>query len=362
MYATILIDVQTGKPVDVLPDRSAKTFAAWLTAHPGVQVICRDRAGAYAEGARTGAPEAVQVADRWHLWHNLGQAVERTVATCRDALRPEPPTATPPAPNATSKARAAPRLADSPLAVRTRQRHHDIHQLIAAGLGVKAIARRLQLAIGTVRRFARAATPDTLLAVHHSRHRGLDEHADYLRGQLAAGNGNAVELHRLLQTRGYPGSCRTVREYVAELRRAPDQPIPPAVGKAATVREATCWIMTDPANLNTTDTQKLHTILARSPVLQALAGHVRTFATMMRHLRGHQLPAWIDAVLADDLPHLHSFVTGVRYDLDAVTAGLTLPYSSGKVEGAVNRVKTIKRQMYGRANFDLLRRRILLTR
>ncbi|GAA4260871.1 hypothetical protein GCM10022255_091280 [Dactylosporangium darangshiense] len=153
----LIIDVQTGRPVDVLPDRSAKTFAEWLIAHPGVQVICRDRAGAYAEGARTGAPMAVQVADRWHLWHNLGQAVERTVAACRDALRPEPPFATPPAPTA-SEARAVPRLADSPLAVRTRQRHHDIHEFLAAGLGVKAIARRLQLAIGTVRRFARAAT------------------------------------------------------------------------------------------------------------------------------------------------------------------------------------------------------------
>jgi transposase len=82
---------------------------------------------------------------------------------------------------------------------------------------------------------------------------------------------------------------------------------------------------------------------------------------MMLQLRGQRLEQWMAAVEADDLPELHSFVTGLRRDQDAVTAGLTLPHSSGKVEGHVNRIKMIKRQMYGRAKPDLLRKRILLT-
>jgi transposase len=89
--------------------------------------------------------------------------------------------------------------------------------------------------------------------------------------------------------------------------------------------------------------------------------HVRDFALMMLQLRGQRLEQWMAAVEADDLPELHSFVTGLRRDQDAVTAGLTLPHSSGKVEGHVNRIKMIKRQMYGRAKPDLLRKRILLT-
>jgi transposase len=117
--------------------------------------------------------------------------------------------------------------------------------------------------------------------------------------------------------------------------------------------------MTDPANLDPDDKTRLDAICDRSPAIKALADHVRDFATMMRKLAGHDLPQWIKRVEDDPLPGLHTFTNGVKRDLAAVTAGLTLPWSSGPVEGQVNRIKMIKRQMYGRANLDLLRRRIL---
>jgi transposase len=151
-----------------------------------------------------------------------------------------------------------------------------------------------------------------------------------------------------------------LRKYLRTLRAAsPDQDrdAPP---KPPSVRRVTGWIMSDPANLEPGTQHRLDAVLAASPPLAALAGHVRAFAAMMCQLRGTQLESWITAVTSDDLPALHSFVTGLRRDHDAVTAGLTLHWSSGPVEGHVNRIKMLKRQMFGRAKHDLLRKRVLL--
>jgi transposase len=119
--------------------------------------------------------------------------------------------------------------------------------------------------------------------------------------------------------------------------------------------------MTDPPNMDETDQRRLDAILAASSHVAALAGHVRDFATMLCSRRGQDLEAWMAAVDGDDQPALQSFVVGLRRDQDAVTAGLTLPWNSGMVEGHVNRLKMIKRQRFGRAKPDLLRKRVLLT-
>jgi transposase len=119
--------------------------------------------------------------------------------------------------------------------------------------------------------------------------------------------------------------------------------------------------MTDPRNLTADDAADLKEIRASCPELDAATHHVRDFATMMRELQGAQLPAWMERVLADDLPALHSLINGLSRDIDAVTAGLSTPWSSGQVEGQVTRAKLLKRQGFGRANLNFLRKRVLLT-
>jgi transposase len=157
VYGTVLIDIESRRPVDVLPERSAESFRAWLDAHPGVEIICRDRGGCYAEGAAAGAPLATQVADRWHLWQDLAEAVERAAVRHRSCLREPPPErgSTP-----ELQVPAAPPAAEAGLAARTRARHAEVHAALARGLTITKVSRTLRLERKTVRRYATAATAD----------------------------------------------------------------------------------------------------------------------------------------------------------------------------------------------------------
>jgi len=133
------------------------------------------------------------------------------------------------------------------------------------------------------------------------------------------------------------------------------------LGQDRRARQITRWLLSQPEHLQLDERDQLAAVQDRCPHLDALAGHVRSFAEMMTGRRGEQqLEDWLTAVEADDQPRLHSFAAGIRNDQQAVTNGLTLPYSSGKVEGNVNKIKMLKRQMYGRAGFALLRKRVIL--
>lgn len=345
-YGTVLVDMVTRRPVDVLAGRSAPVLAQWLTAHPGARVICRDRASAYADAAATAAPHAVQVADRWHLWTNLVEATEKCVITHRGCLRD---------PAAGTAGLAAASL-DSKLNRRIQDRYAAVQDLVSAGTTYHAISRQLGLGRNTVKRYARAASVTELLE-RAARPANLDEFKPYLHQRFAEGHTRPSRLFEEISARGYTGSFPNVRDYVRRLRiwvaAGPGQLLPPSV------REVTRWITCHPAALEPSDHDRLHTVLGRCPELSALHDRVREFAVMMTSRHGHQLDPWLTAAQAVDLPGLASFVAGVRHDHAAVTAALTLPWSSGTVEGHVNRIKMLKRQMYGRASIDLLRKRVI---
>jgi transposase len=366
-YGTLLVDVETRRPVDILDDRSADSFADWLKARPGAEVICRDRSGLYSEGGTRGAPQAVQVADRWHLWHNLAEAVERAVSRHREHLpaavaAPDPaaaPAEPEPEPEPEPPADVA-RPRTGRIARRTRDRHAAVHQMLASGRNYREIARDLCLSRNTVRPFAHAASPEELLVNDGTGRQPSiqDEHAAYLRERWNSGCTNAAQLWTELRDRGYQGGPTYVRQYLARFRgNAAPEPKP----KVPKVKAVTSWIMTSPGNLADADKAGLAAILAASPELAAVAESVRAFAVIMNKRQGRKLlDPWMTAADATGEPALRSFVTGLRADQDAVTNGLSLRWSSGSVEGHVNRIKMLKRQMYGRAGPDLLRRRILL--
>jgi transposase len=151
-------------------------------------------------------------------------------------------------------------------------------------------------------------------------------------------------LHGELIAENASVTYQMVRAHITTLRAAPPQAPPPP-----TVRRVTGWLTRHPATLSEDERTALKDVLARCPELDAAAGHVRGFGEILTRRFGSTLPEWIDAVDASQLPGLTSFALHLLRDLDTVTAGLTLHWSSGGTEGAVNRIKKIKRQLYGRA-------------
>ncbi|MEE1836284.1 ISL3 family transposase [Streptomyces sp. SP17KL33] len=367
-YATILVDMTTRRPVDVLADRTAHTFAAWLREHPEVSVVCRDRAGSFRDGAHAGAPQARQVADTWHLLHNLAEAVERVVGRHRADLR-EPLTVR--ANQDDTRPPAGVRHAalgeldvhgrQRPLVARTRERHQPIHERIERGDSLRAIARELRLSRGTVLRFARAADVEQLLVAATNRPSVIDDYRLYLHHRWMEGCTNAAALTREIQQLGYRGDIDTVRHRLRPYRTGTiptDAPLP-----HLTVRRVTDWIMHRPEHLTETERKCLGELCERSPALTTTTEYARRLAAMVRERRREHLA--LDVRLADvrldGQRELRTLAAGIRRDRAAVLAALTTPFTSGAVEGNVTRIKLLKRQMYGRANFDLLRRRILLS-
>ncbi len=336
-HATVLIDAVTHRRVEVLPDRHAATVAAWLREHPGVQVVCRDGSAAYAEAIHHGAPDAMQVSDRWHLWHNLARAVEKTVVAHSRCWHTGPPR--------TITAREE----------RTRSRHAAVHTLLDEGVGLLECTRRLGWALNTVKHYARAASAQALQRPPQYRRTLVDPYREHLRRRLAAEP--AVAVTRLLaeiREQGYPGSATLLVRYLNQGRADPVR-TPPSP------RRLVGWLMSRPEQLPDHRRRHLDDLVASCPQLTALAARIRAFAALLTGHHGEDLDAWITTVRDDDLPAVHAFAHGLDTDHDAVVAGLTLPYSNGPTEGVITTVKLIKRQMYGRAGFPLLRQRILLS-
>jgi transposase len=349
-YATVLIDMDSGKVIDLLPDREAATFRAWLQAHPGAAVICRDRGGGYAEGAREGAPGAVQVADRWHLWHNLCEHAVKEAARHAGCLKdpgPEP-----------GPAAGRPEAGEAGLAARTRLRYGQVQALRTEGKGIMAIMKETGWAKDTVRRYARAASADELITAPPApRPSLLGEHGAYLRQRWEQGCTSGRTLHAEVTARGYAGTYATVSAFLRPLRKP--RPAPPSGPRP---RDVARWLLSKPGSLTGEEQASLSQARERCPHLDALHGHVRGFARLMQDRAGEaRLDDWLAAAEASGLPSLLSFAHGIRIDHAAVLSGLSLPWSSGKVEGTVNKLKLLKRQMYGHASLALLKQRLILT-
>jgi transposase len=381
-YGTVLIDLERRRPLALLPDREAKTFALWLQAHPGVGVITRDRSKAYADGARQGAPEAIQVADRFHLLQNLAEALDQVFNAHGNALEAVN-AALRQAPVAQSDGTVALPVPPPPLPRTARELAHQrqarrlaLHQQIWAlhqqGWPGWAIAQQLGIGKNTVYRYRRMETlPERKRRTDRGRSI-LTPYTPYLLERWNAGCRDAVRLFRELQPRGYAGSYVTVARYTQRLRQAQGQPprqrrprqtLPPVAAPAAphlTARRATWLVLRRPERQDEDEAAQLAQLRAQHPEVATAIALAQDFVWLVRERQPDQLDPWLAQAAESPLVPLQRFAKGLRDDYDAVKAGITLPWSNGPVEGHINRLKMLKRQMFGRAKLDLLQQRFLL--
>ena len=387
-YGTIVVDLERSDVIDLLPDRDADTVAAWLKARPGIEVVGRDRSAAYAEAATKGASQAEQVADRWHLLKNLREAVERLlerhstiVGAALKAIvtptEPPPDAAVPETGAATSPVELSPpRPSGGPLPESPRpqaepskrqeriDRFERVHELHRRGLSAVRIARELGLSRRSVFRYLRRETCPAW-GLGGSRRARLDGDREWIDARLAEGLTNAAELHRRLTERGFRGSYGSVYQFVtkrlaaAGKRRDRRNAAEPPVPARPSARQLSFEWARRAEKRKPAEEARLEAIRARSTELAAALDLADGFAALIRKRSPETLGQWLARGESSPDPDLRRFAEGIRRDEAAVQAAVTATWSNGPVEGHVNRLKTIKRQMYGRAGFVLLRARVL---
>ena len=389
-YGTIVVDLERHQVIDLLPDRQVETVSTWLAAHPTIEVVSRDRSPAYAEAATRGAPQARQVADRFHLVKNAREVLERylgryraVVAQAAVAAPPDPsPDAAPlpPAADAAPAVRPRPLRAarrEQPQAVARRTERQAqitaIRAAHAAGMSIRAIARTYGMSPTTIRTYIRLSSDPTSseAVVAHAQQRPscLDPFKPYLEERWAAGVHNAHQLWEELVARGFRGSKTTVRDVVATWRTTPAPrgrwasrvgPLgaPPRVQRY-TVRQTMWLLVADSTTWTTRDRAYLRELFRLLPDLLVVQTLILGFLAMVQNRITTALQPWLRVMAQCGYPDLQVFGAGLARDVDAVTAALEIDWSNGMVEGQVNRLKMVKRTMFGRAGFALLRQRML---
>lgn len=390
-YGTVLVDLEKHRPVDLLSGRTAEAFAAWLRDHPGVEIISRDGGGSYADGGRQGAPTAIQVADRFHLLVNIGEVVERVLsrkhaclkeaAVALDRMTAESSEAE------AENASASPMTVEMPPEQPTRyelrkqvrrarrmERYEAVVALHSQGASLRAISRQVGVSRTTVRRFIRAeAFPER--AARPKRATILSRYEPYLRGRWTAGVRNAYTLWREIRDQGFPGSASLVRRFLAAWRdtpgrrgptprRASTQCSPPTLPapqptRVLSPRQAKWLLLRHADDLDQDELAYRDQLIEVSEEVRAAKRLSDDFGRIVRERDRPGLAAWLETAERSDLPEFRGFTTTLRRDLQAVEAALAYRWSNGQTERQINRLKLLKRQMYGRASLDLLRRRFI---
>jgi transposase len=390
-YGTLLVNIETSKPLDLLPDRTAEAVMPWLSTHPEIQVASRDRASAYADAVKRALPHAIQVADRYHLIQNLREHLQRLLDRKRTCLpfvedtpvsaKEEPPGAQGPPPPQPPQAVPEADLSNLISAERKQlisrnkrlARYEEVMALHRAGHSQREISRQLHLSRNTVQRYISAPGFPERAEGSGRRRSGtskLDPYLPFLREQWDAGNHTCAHLFHLVKARGYTGCESLLRmrlsAWRAELPKQRWRGNPPrprlfrqAKQRRLSARAASFLMILSPEKLTAKQKQQLEQMWQASSDLFIVYHLSQDFITLLKERQAETLNEWLKCAKASCVAELARFANGIYRDYAAVYAACSLPFSNGITEGHVNRLKFLKRQMFGRAQLDLLRIKVL---
>jgi transposase len=371
-YGTLVVDLQQHRVIDLLLERTSTVVATWLKQHPSVEIVTRDRSTEYAAGITEGAPQAQQVADRWHLLLNLRQMLDRFLSKIYPRLQQLP--LAPQHLALLRQQRAAFRRTRSEQIATQNSRekrlakYAEIQHLRQAGYNISQIANQLGHHWETVRKYYEA----TSFPERKQRRPGpsiLDPYLPYLYQRLQEGCENALQLWREIQQRGYPGSSRQVSKWMQLHRTTPAPSTPkrhtlsgsPQTSSANLLPSSKqmAWLLVrEPDRLTSEEVAVIEHLQQDADIAHVYA-LAQQFVQMVKQRLVEQLDPWLERCEMVNAAPVHNFALSLRQDYAAIRAALQTPWSNGQTEGQVNRLKFIKRQMYGRASFDLLRLKVI---
>ena len=368
-YGSIIVDLERHQPIALLPEHTAESIATWFEQHPTVEIIARDRASVYGEALQKGAPQARQVADRWHLMHNLGTVLQDVLSHHTRSLREvahqltRPQARTPELTGARFPSDVQPEMPGhivGPIELRQFQ-FGEVKRLRDAGWSYRRIARLVQLNWRTVVKYSKAEQiPRRMLPQTTS---SVTPYLPLVRELWLGGQADGVQLLAALQAQGYSGSIssvyRALKAFRSEDGRRIEGDLRGERVPARSPRQAMWLLVRAAEELSEADRTYRVALLAHDPTIATAAQLGQRFLALIRERQVNAFDVWLDDAETCGIKELRNFARSLRRDYEPVKAALELIWSNGQTEGQVNRLKMIKRTMFGRASFELLRRRVL---
>lgn len=369
-YGTILVDLQNKQVVDLLPDREAGTLAQWLKGHPEVRVVSRDRYSAYALGAKNGAPQAIQVADRFHLLMNIGEATKRMFQAKGKVLKEvfnlynSRPQSKLPKEAGQQVEQSPPQIVEAePANINPAKQHkfEKVKELYGKGYSIRSIAKALKSHRETVKKYIgmeKLSKRKNRRLTNFDSFHGFLLHESNLRKNYKA-------LYHHISSQGFTGRytqfCKNMKTLLKE-HKITSKPsfIKPARVKTWSARQLSLMLYADKDKLSQQDSKFLKLLYKKCPDIKQTGELVERFKDLFQCKQEGSLKTWIEDAMQSD-SGIKSFAKNLTKDFDAVNNAVITPYSNGQVEGQVNRLKNIKRRMYGRASFPLLRKMVLFS-